>query len=94
MRWLVLCGSVVMSSVVSAFAVHHFSKSHYLQLGKDNGSIDARAAVIQQIDAALPGVAVCSDSEYKDWKKIVSVKSGAVYVKPISDTSVSICRAH
>jgi hypothetical protein len=94
MRWLMWCGLVVTASVVSAFATHHFSRSHYLQLGKDNGSIDARVAVIREIDANLPRARVCSDSEYKDWKEIVSVKSGAVYVKPTSATSVLICRAH
>jgi activator of 2-hydroxyglutaryl-CoA dehydratase len=89
--WMMVCA---MASVVSAMMAHHFSRSHYLLLGIDRGSIDARAAVMQQIDAALPGLAACSESDYKNWKEIVSVKSGAVYVKQTIDTSVSICRAH
>ena len=94
MRSLMWLSLLVMTGVVSALATHHVSQSHYLQLGKNSGSIDARVAVIRKIDAVLPRARTCSESEYKDWKEIVSVKSGAVYVKPISDATVMICVAH
>lgn len=88
------CGLVVMASAGSAFVTHYFSRSHYLALGNDYGSIDARVAVIREIDAALPKTKSCTESEYKEWKEIVFVKSAAVYVKPSTDdAAVLMCRA-
>jgi hypothetical protein len=94
MRRLIWPASVVVASLISALAAHHFSKEHYLQLGKDLGSIDARIAMVKEIDAALPSVRTCTDGDYRSAKEVVSVKSWAVFVKPIDGSSVAVCRAH
>ena len=94
MRWVIWSSSVIAAGLISAFATHHVSKEHYLRLGKDLGSIDARIAVVREVDAALPKVRACSDGDYRSAKEIVSVKSWAVFVKPIDESSLAVCRAH
>lgn len=93
MRTVVWGGLVLASSVVSALVAHQLSRAHYLQLGMSYGSIDARVAVLREIEAALPGIRLCAESEYKDWKEIVVVKSGAIYVSPVDGTTVLVCIA-
>ncbi len=94
MRRVIWCGLIVVFSALSAITVHHLSKSHYFELGKNYGSIGARVDLLRDFDAALPRVRVCAEGENGGgWKEVLSVKSDAMYVKPIDDTSVSICRA-
>jgi hypothetical protein len=93
MRQLAWAISLAVAAGVSAFTAHHFSSSHYFDLGMSRGNIDARIAVIREIDALLPNARLCSESDYKEWKEIVSVKSWAVYGNPIDTDSVSVCRA-
>jgi hypothetical protein len=94
MRGVIWCGLIVAFSAPSAMATHHVSKSHYFELGKNYGSIDARVDVLRDFDVALPRVRVCAEGEHGGgWKEVLSVKADAMYIKPIDDTSVSICRA-
>jgi hypothetical protein len=93
MRQMIWLGSIVLASVGTALVTHYVSRSHYLERGASNGNIHARVAVIQAIDAVLPNASACTESEYRDWKEIVAVKSWAVYVKPVDDKTVLICRA-
>jgi hypothetical protein len=94
MRKLIWCGLILASSTLCGSIVHYVSKTHYVELGKNYGSIDERINLLREIDSTLPNVHFCPDG--KDgggWKKILSVKADAVYIKSISDTSVVICRA-
>lgn len=94
MRRVIWCGLIVACSALSAVTAYYFSKSHYFELGKNYGGIDARVDLLRNIDAALPHVRVCAEGEYGGgWKEVLSVKADAMYIKPIDDTSVSICRA-
>ncbi len=94
MRGVIWCGLIVAASAASAVAVHQVSKSHYFELGKSYGSVGARVAALREIDAVLPNVRICSEGEHGGgWKEVLSVKAEAMYIKPIDDTSVLICRA-
>lgn len=94
MRWLAWSASVASASLLSALVMHYFSKEHYLQLGRDQGAIDARIAVVREVDAALPKVRTCSADDYREAREIVSVKSWAVLVKPVDASAVTVCRAY
>jgi hypothetical protein len=94
MRRLIWCGVIVACSTLSAVLTYQFTKSHYFELGKDHGSIDARVDVLRDFDAVLPKVRMCPEGEHGDgWEEVLSVKADAMYIKPIDDTSISICRA-
>jgi hypothetical protein len=93
MRWLMLLALTVVTATVTAVVTNYLCERHYLELGRNDGSIDARAAVILKMDALLPGARTCSESEYKEWKEIVAVKSGAIYVSPVDGTTVLVCIA-
>ena len=94
MRGVIWCGLIVAAGVASAVAVHQVSKVHYFELGKNYGSIGARVAALQEFDAVLPRVRVCAEGEHGGgWKEVLSVKAEAMYIKPIDDTSVLVCRA-
>jgi hypothetical protein len=94
MRAVIWCGLIVACSALSAMTVHYVSKSYYYEFGKSHGSIDARADSLQNFYAALPRVRVCTERERgSGWKEVLSVKAEAIYIKPIDDTSVLICRA-
>lgn len=94
MRRMIWCILLAVTSLLSALVAHYFSKEHYLQLGRDQGSIDARIAVIREVDAVLPEARTCSADDYKSSREIVAVKSWSVFVKPIEPSSVMVCRAH
>jgi hypothetical protein len=94
MRRLIWCGLIVACSALSGMTVHYVSKSNYFDLGKNYGSISARVNLLRNIDAALPRVRICAEGEHGNgWREVLSVKADAMYIKPIDDTSVLICRA-
>jgi hypothetical protein len=94
MRAVIWCGLIVASSALSGMTVHYVSKSYYYDFGKSHGSIDARADALKKIYAALPRIRVCTEREHgSGWKEVLSVKAEAIYIKPINDASVLICRA-
>ncbi len=94
MRRMIWCSLIVMFSALSAITTHQLSKSHYFELGKNYGGIRARVDVLRDFDTVLPGVRVCAEGEHGGgWKEVLSVKSDAMYMKPIDNTSVTICRA-
>jgi hypothetical protein len=94
MRAVIWIGLIVGCSALSATASYLFTKPHYFELGRNYGSIDGRVDLLRRIDATLPGVRTCpEDQTGSEWREIVSVKADAMYVKPIDDSSVLVCRA-
>jgi hypothetical protein len=94
MRAVTWCGLTLALCVITAIGTHHVSKSHYFALGRIDGSIDARVDLLREIDSSLPRVRVCAMGEQGGgWKEVLSVKAGAMYIRPIDDSSVTICRA-
>ena len=94
MRGIIWCSLIVACSGLSVVTSYYVSKSHYFELGKNYGGIGARVDLLRNIDAALPRVRVCAEGEHGGgWIEVLSVKADAMYIKPIDDTSVSICRA-
>ncbi len=94
MRGVIWCGLIFACSTFSAVTVYYVSKSHYFELGNNYGSIGARVDLLRKIDAVLPRVRVCAEGvQGGGWEEVLSVKADAMYIKPIDDTSVFICRA-